>query len=171
MARDAAKVGRWREGGPSRGPAHTGPTSARKWVGTAIVSAMLAAALGVFVWLCVPALVQAAGRALFRRLLGRPVRPARNPPDRLAGRRPPGILDDKVFPNADPRAEDADRPTLEVMQEAAQGPRRPPATRTWSCTCRPTRSSITDKKIQILAADSVPYETKTQLPLSGSSTG
>ena len=166
MARDEAKVGRWRNGGPSRGPERTGPTSAKKWLGTAVVSALLAAAVGVFGWLAFQVWFATGPRPYFVAFWVGPYDRPEIPPTAWLDADRRALKDDQVFSKADPRSDGDDKTTLEVMQKRLE-----------DLAARPRDEDVVvylsayavvdhDKKIQILAADSVPYEVKTQLPLS-----
>ena len=166
MTRDPARVGRWREGGPSRRPARHRPH------------------LGIEVDRSDGRLDTPGRRRRSRRLAGLPVlvrdRPApyfvafwvgpydkpEIPPTAWldADRR---ALKTTVFPNADSADRGRQEADLGGHAETAGGPRRR-ARRDEDVVVYLSAYAVVDhdKKIQILAADSSPYEVKTQLPLS-----
>ena len=166
MARDEAKVGRWRVGGSiARSRAH-GPTSTKKWVGTAVVSAMLAAALGAFVWVCYLLFIKPGPKPYFLAFWVGPYDRPEIPATAWLDADRKALEDDKVFSKADPRPDQAGRLTQEVMQGLLKdlAGRRPDE----DVVVYLSAYAVVDaeKKIQIMAADSAPYESKTQLALS-----
>jgi hypothetical protein len=166
MTRDPAGVGRWREGGPSRRPARTGPTSASKRIGITVVSMLLAAAVGVVGWLAFQVWFTTGPRPYFVAFWVGPYDKPDIPPTAWQDADRRSLIDDQVFPNADPRNEDAKKPTWEVVRKRLEdlSSRRPDD----AVVVYLSSYAIVDhdKKIQIMAADSSPYQVKTQLPLS-----
>ncbi len=166
MAGDTRGVGRWREGGSSRRAARTGPTSAKKWLGTAIVSVLLAAAVAAFGWLAFQVWFATGPRPYFVAFWVGPYDRPEIPPTSWMDADRRALKEDRVFSRSDPRSDGDDKTTLEVMKKRLE-----------DLAARPRDEDVVvylsayavidhDKKIQILAADSVPYEAKTQLPLS-----
>ena len=166
MTRDAAGVGRWRDGGSSRRPERTGPTSTSKWLGTAVVAVLLAAAVGLLGWLAFQIWFASGPRPYFVAFWVGPYDRPEIPPTAWLDADRRSLIDDQVFSKADTRSNGADRPTLEVMQKRLEdlaGRRRDEAVVVYLSAYAIVDH---DKKIQIMAADSVPYEVKTQLSLS-----
>jgi hypothetical protein len=166
MARETTGVGRWREGGSSRRPARTGPTSAKKWLWTAIVSALLAAAVGVFGWLAFQVWFATGPRPYFVAFWVGPYDRPEIPPTAWLDADRRALKEDRVFSRSDSRSDGDEKTTLEVMQRRLE-----------DLAARPRDEDVVvylsayavvdhDKKIQIMAADSTPYAVKTQLPLS-----
>ncbi len=166
MTRNPAGVGRWREGGSSRRPARTGPTSVSKWIGTTIVAMLLAAAVGVAGWLAFQVWFATGPRPYFVAFWVGPYDKPEIPPTawRDADRR--SLIDDQVFPNADARTESASKTTWEVMRKRLEDLAGRPRDEAVVVYLSAYAIVDHDKKIQIMAADSSPYQVKTQLPLS-----
>jgi hypothetical protein len=166
MARETTGVGRWREGGSSRRPARTGPTSAKKWLGTAIVSALLIAAAGAFGWLMFQIWFVQGPRPYFLAFWAGPYDWPEIPPIAWLDADRRALKEDRVFTKVDPRSDSDEKTTLELMQRRLE-----------DLASRPRDEDVVvylsayavvdhDKKIQIMAADSTPYKVKTQLSLS-----
>ncbi len=164
MSRET-EVGRWRDGDSSRSPGRAGPSSASKWLGAVGVSVLLAVTIGVVGWLAFHVWFASGPHPYFVAFwvspYDRPEIPATAWLD--ADRR--SLIDDQVFSKVDSQSNSADRQTLEVMRKRLDdlAGRRDEAVVVYLSAFAIVD---TNKSIQIMAADSVPYEAKTQLPLS-----
>lgn len=166
MADDPEVVGRWREGGSEGQPASRGPTSAFKWIGTAIVSILLAAAVGIIGWLVYQLGFATGPRPYFIAFWVGPYERPEIPPTAWLDADRRALLEDRVFPNSDWRSQAGEPPTLEVIQTRLTdlaGRRHDEAVVVYLSAFALVDH---DKKIRIMAADSKPYEVGTQLPLS-----
>ena len=166
MADDPTGVGRWRQVGSTGRSEPRGPTSTWKWTGTTVVSALLAASLGVIGWLVFQLWFAPGPRPYFVSFWVGPYDRPEIPPTAWLDADRRALLDDRVFPDADSGTEFDDASTLEVMRkrlEQLAGRRNDEAVVVYL-----SAYAIVDqhKKIQIMAADSKPYEAKTQLPLA-----
>ena len=166
MARDEAKVGRWRRWRPIARSRSTGPTSAKKWVGTAVVSAMLAAALGAFVWLCFVLFFKPGPQPYFLAFWVGPYDRPEIPATAWLDADRKALKDDKVFSKADPRPEDAGKLTSRSCRNRSRTSPAAGPTRTWSCTCRPMRSSMPRRRSRSWRPTPPRTRAKTQLALS-----
>jgi hypothetical protein len=166
MARETTGVGRWREGGSSRRPARTGPTSAKKWLGTAIVSALLVAAAGAFGWLMFQIWFATGPRPYFLAFWVGPYDRPEIPPIAWLDADRGSLKEDRVFTNVDPRYDGSQKTTLELMQRRLEDLAARPRDEDMVVYLSAYAVVDHDKKIQIMAADSTPYAVKTQLSLS-----